>query len=161
MLVALSSNRYPAVTNRIEVMAGNSHRLGPSGEPSALQTRHGRVRDAPPAPRAPRTSATTGAGAAGASTSSPGSPTSIQGLPRSVRKMLDDTSDGRNNRAFRAAAELVEGNYPNEQIIYLVLSSPLGAKGRECDPYSPARWVQQKIDSAVARYGLEQFDADQ
>jgi len=37
---------------------------------------------------------------------------------------------------------------------------PPGAKTRECDPYSPARWVQQKSDSAVARYGLEQFDAD-
>jgi len=36
-----------------------------------------------------------------------------------------------------------------------------GAKARECDPYSPARWVSQKIDSAVARYGLEQFGADQ
>ncbi len=62
--------------------------------------------------------------------------------------------------AVRAAAELVEGNYPNEQIIALVLSSPPGAKAQECDPDSPARWVQQKTDSAVARYGLEQFYAD-
>ncbi len=53
------------------------------------------------------------------------------------------------------------GSHLTKQIIALVLSSPPGAKARECDPYSAAWWVQQRIDSAVARYGLEQFDADQ
>jgi len=48
--------------------------------------------------------------------------------------MLDDASDGRN---IRTAAELVEGNYPDEQIVALVPSSPPGAKARECDLDSP------------------------
>lgn len=61
----------------------------------------------------------------------------------------------------RLAGPWSRGSHLTEQIIALVLSSPPGAKARECDPNSPARWVQQKTDSAIARYGLEQFDADE
>lgn len=53
------------------------------------------------------------------------------------------------------------GSHLTKQIIAMVLSSPPGAKARECDPCSAAWWVQQKTDSAVATYGLEQFDAAQ
>lgn len=63
--------------------------------------------------------------------------------------MLDNTSDGHNRRAFRVA-DLGGHGCAIEQIIDLVPSCTLGAKARECDPYSRARWVQQEIDS-VAR----------
>jgi hypothetical protein len=65
--------------------------------------------------------------------------------PRTVADMLVDTSDGRDRRAFRVACTLVRRGWADDEIVEMVLRSPLGDKAREQRPSEPRAWVLHKI----------------
>ena len=75
--------------------------------------------------------------------------------PPYVATLLQDETDGRDSRSFRALSRLKDLGWPDESIVGLFLSSPLGAKARQERPGDPAGWVMHKLDSVQQR---EAFD---
>ncbi len=74
----------------------------------------------------------------------------LQVLPEWARTrltgLLNDESDGRNARCYRAVLLLVREDVSDDDIKNILLSSPLGAKAHESG--NPDRYIQQKINSA-------------
>ncbi len=71
-------------------------------------------------------------------------------LPEGARTrltgLLNDESDGRNARCYRAVLLLVRQDVSDENIKHILLGAPLGAKAYESG--NPDGYVRQKIDSA-------------
>lgn len=80
--------------------------------------------------------------------------------PRWVHRLLADTSDGRDARAFKAVATLVRRCWADDEIIALLLGSVLGDKAREERSTNPAAWVQHKIDWVRQTEQEHTFDRD-
>lgn len=155
------------LTAGMVVVAGSIHKTGTAYQNAAgrpptpdevLEMPHGlyqalravgSVRGTSPS-RGPRRKATAALG------TTTGLPNSIC-LPKDLRRLLADTSDGRNSRAFKVVAMLVRRGLPDELIVEILLNSPLGQKAFEKQPHDPAGWVRQKIASVHAQ-GLAQFD---
>ena len=75
-------------------------------------------------------------------------PVSLENLPRGIRALLSDVSDGRNARVYEVVRALVGLGADDEVIVRTVMASPLGGKAKESG--NPVAYLRQKIDSARA-----------
>lgn len=67
-------------------------------------------------------------------------------LPKAIRALLSDASDGRNARTYTVVRDLVKRDFDDRTIIRIVLASRLGSKARESG--NATAYLRQMISSA-------------